>query len=49
MKISNLEKIIKEMNEISLTDRQNIARMTQEKHSLQNFKDRLNQVFTDVL
>jgi hypothetical protein len=44
-----LKKIIVDMNNISLTDRKNIAKMTQEKHSLENFKNRLNQVFADVL
>lgn len=44
-----LEKIINEMNEISLTDRQNIAKMTQEKHSLEKFTETMNKVFRDVL
>lgn len=44
-----LKTIIKEMNEISLTDRQNIAKITQEKHNLNKFKDTLNKVFKDIL
>lgn len=44
-----LKYIITEMNEISLTDRQNIAKMTQEKHSLSKFKDTMNKVFKDAL
>ena len=49
VKSNEIEGIIKEMNEISLTDRQNIAKMTQEKHSLEKFKETLNKVFRDVL
>ena len=49
VKSNEIEGIIKEMNTISLTDRQNIAKMTQEKHSLEKFKETLNKVFRDVL
>jgi len=44
-----LEEIVNDMNKISLTDRQNIAKMTQEKHSVDKFKETLNKVFRDVL
>jgi hypothetical protein len=49
IKPNEIKGIIKEMNEISLTERQTIAKMTQEKHSLEKFKETMNTVFRDVL
>jgi len=44
-----LEEIVNDMNKISLTDRRNIAKMTQEKHSLDKFKETMNRVFREAL
>lgn len=49
IKPKDLEEIINDMNRISLSDRKNIATMTQEKHSLDNFKQTMNRVFKEVL
>jgi len=49
IKSKELEEIVKNMNNISLTDRQNIARMAQEKHSLTNFKETYTTVFKNAL
>ena len=49
IKPKDLEEIINDMNRISLSDRKNIATMTQEKHSLDNFKQTMNKVFKEVL
>jgi hypothetical protein len=49
IKPKELEEIINDMNKITLTDRQNIARMTQDKHSLDNFKQTFTKVFENAL
>jgi hypothetical protein len=49
IKSENLLDIIKEMNTISLDDRMEIAKITQENHSLQNFKNMMNSIFRKAL